>query len=140
MSGVQGEKMDRGTEAMKSHLAGCSKMEIRQTRRGFCQECMGCEAKTEFKYFIDGQQIGHSVEDTDCFCRMCCSACHPFKMNVKELNTEAPIVLRFDCCGWGYLFVELESIFRAATRYSHSFWLPTKLLLLVHFYRSWIVP
>jgi len=50
MSGVKSETMDRGSDVMKSHLGGAAKMEIRQTRRGFCQEIMGCEAKTEFKY------------------------------------------------------------------------------------------
>jgi len=50
LSGVKSETMDRGSDVMKSHLGGAAKMEIRQTRRGFCQEIMGCEAKTEFKY------------------------------------------------------------------------------------------
>lgn len=36
--------------------------------------------------------MAHSLEDTDCFCRMCCNAIHPFKMNVKELNTEASLL------------------------------------------------
>jgi hypothetical protein len=89
---MQGNKMDRGSNALKSHISGCEMMSIRQTRRGFCQELMGCEAKTEFKYFIGEDQVGHSLEDTDCFCRMCCSPIHPFKMNVVELNTEADII------------------------------------------------
>lgn len=86
------EVMDRGTSALKSHVQNCEKMEIKQTRRGFCQEIMGCDAKTEFKYFIGDNQVATSLEDTDCFCRMCCNAIHPFKMVVKELNTEAEMV------------------------------------------------
>jgi len=43
---MQSESMDRGSEAMKSHLAGTDVMEIRQTRRGWLQECLGCDAKT----------------------------------------------------------------------------------------------
>lgn len=49
MTGVKGESMDRGSDVMKSHLAGAAKMDIRQTRRGWCQEIMGCDAKTELK-------------------------------------------------------------------------------------------
>lgn len=92
MATIISETMDRGSTALKSHMNGCEAMSIRQTRRGFCQEIMGCEAKSEFKYFIGDNQIAHSLEDTDCFCRMCCSPIHPFKMNVKELNTDAEIV------------------------------------------------
>ncbi|CAB9505965.1 Phospholipid scramblase 1 [Seminavis robusta] len=92
MSGVKGEAMDRGSEAMKSHLAGASVMEMRQTKRGWCQELIGCDAKTEFKYFIGDQQVAHSLEDTDCCCRVFCTAIHPFKMDVKELNTEASLL------------------------------------------------
>ena len=35
---MQNEKMDRGTDAMKAHLGGTDKMNIRQTRRGWLQE------------------------------------------------------------------------------------------------------
>jgi len=84
--------MDRGTDALKSHVQNCEQMEIRQTRRGCIQELLGCEAKTEFKYFIGENQIAHSLEDTDCFCRIFCNAIHPFKTVVKELNTDAELV------------------------------------------------
>lgn len=49
MTGVKGESMDRGSDVMKSHLGGADKLEIRQTRRGWLQECFGCDAKTELK-------------------------------------------------------------------------------------------
>ena len=49
MSSPKGESMDRGSEVLKSHLGGAAQMEMRQTRRGWLQECLGCEAKTEFK-------------------------------------------------------------------------------------------
>lgn len=92
MSGVKGESMDRGSEVLKAHLGGAEVMEMRQTKRGWCQELMDCDAKTEFKYFIGSEQVAHSLEDTDCFCRMFCNSIHPFKMNVKELNTEASLL------------------------------------------------
>jgi len=83
---------DRGSNALKTHMSDCEQLELRQTRRGWFQECLGCEAKTEFKYFIGGQQVFHSLEDADCFCRMCCTPCHPYSMVVKELNTDEEIV------------------------------------------------
>ena len=98
-----GERMERGSEALKSHMNGCAEMEIRQTRRGWLQECCGCEAKTEFKHFIGGNQVFHSIEDGNCFCRICCVSCHPYNMPVKELNTEAEIMTvdRPCRCGMG---------------------------------------
>lgn len=71
------DAMDRGgsvTDACRAHFEGADSIEMRQTRRGFCQELLGCEAKTEFNYFNkDGTRIAHSIEDTDCLCRMCCT-------------------------------------------------------------------
>jgi hypothetical protein len=53
---------------------------------------LGCESSTEFKYFVDGTQIAHSLEDSNCCCRCWCNPCHPFTMQVKELNTEAEML------------------------------------------------
>lgn len=92
VSATMGEKMDRGTDAFKSHVAEVSEMSIRQTRRGWCQEVMGCEARTEFRYFIGENQIAQSLEESDCCLRLCCSPCHAFKMEIKELNTDAEMV------------------------------------------------
>ncbi|KAG7337528.1 scramblase [Nitzschia inconspicua] len=86
------EMTDRGSNALKTHMSGCEKLEMRQTRRGWLQECLGCEAQTEFKYFIGETQVFHSLEDAGFFCRCCCQPCHPYTMTVKELNTEAEIV------------------------------------------------
>lgn len=86
------EVMDRGTDALKSHVQNTDKMEIRQTRRGCLQELLGCEAKTEFKYFVGDNHIATSLEDTDFCCRIFCNLIHPFKMVVKETNTDAELV------------------------------------------------
>ena len=40
---MMNQKMDRGSDACKAHLANSSEMEIRQTRRGCLQEILGCE-------------------------------------------------------------------------------------------------
>lgn len=85
--------MDRGTDALKSHLAGAQKIDVRQTRRGWLQECCGCEARTEFKFFnSDGTQVAHALEESNFCCRCWCSPCHNFKMEVKELNTDAEML------------------------------------------------
>lgn len=86
---------DRGcnNRTLQAHLGGCQKMDIRQTRRGWFQEmCLGCEARTEFKYFVDGHQVAHSLESSNCCCRICCNGIHPFEMQVQELNTQANIL------------------------------------------------
>lgn len=88
---------DRGTDACKAHLGSCSKIDIRQTRRGWCQELFcGCEARNEFKYFVnDGNndnQIAHSLEESACLARCCCQPCYSYKMPVAELNTNAEIL------------------------------------------------
>jgi hypothetical protein len=36
-------------KVMERNLDVCDKMTIVQTRRGWCQELMGCQARTEFK-------------------------------------------------------------------------------------------
>lgn len=89
---VTSNTMDRGSDAFKEAVEGVEEMEIRQTRRGWCQELMGCEAKNEFKYYIDGEKVFHSLEDTDCFCRMCCNPIHPYKTEVKHHETGEEMV------------------------------------------------
>jgi len=90
---MQANKMDdRGTDALKTHFADMEKLTLRQTRRGWLQECLGCEALNEFKYYKEDVQIFHSLEDAACFCRICCTACHPFKTVVKEVNTGSEII------------------------------------------------
>ena len=55
------------TDACSKHLAGATMMHIRQRRK------WPCNTKIEFKYFnAERGQVAHSIEDTDCLCRMCC--------------------------------------------------------------------
>jgi len=105
MAAVSSETMDRGgTDALKAHFENCSQCEIRQTRRGWFQELFcGCQAKSEFKYFVmsggDGDkskatatQVAHSLEDSACLSRYCCHPCYHWKMQVNEVNTGAEIL------------------------------------------------
>jgi len=99
------EVMDRGTDACKNHLADCKVMDIRQTRRGWLQECLlGCEAKSEFKYFIGTNQVAQSLEESEFLMRCCCQPCYEFKAVVKETNTDAELLTvnrPFSCCVMG---------------------------------------
>jgi len=36
---------DRGSNALKTHMSDCEQLELRQTRRGWFQECLGCEVR-----------------------------------------------------------------------------------------------
>lgn len=51
--------MDRGAAnpALEAHIASAKTLSIRQTRKGWCQECLGCEAKDEFKFFKEGEHM-----------------------------------------------------------------------------------
>ncbi len=70
---------------------------IRQTRKGCLQEILlGCEARDEFKWFntTDGAntQFATSLEDSNCFLRICCGGMQPFSMRVQEEGTQAEIM------------------------------------------------
>ena len=42
-----------------------------------CLYSLFSQALTEFRYFKGKEEVFHSLEDTDCFCRVCCTSCHP---------------------------------------------------------------
>lgn len=92
MSAPEKNTMERGTAIMNTHLSSCQLMEIRQTRRGWLQECFGCEAKSEFKYFIDNKQVADSLEESAFCCRCFCQPCYGWKMQVKDLDTKSEIL------------------------------------------------
>jgi len=84
---------DRGTDALKTHLATTTKMDIRQTRRGWLMECCcPCQARSEFKYFINNTQIANSLEESNCCMRCLCGPCYAWSATVKEINTEAELL------------------------------------------------
>jgi len=64
-----------------------------QTRRGWFQEMMGCEAKTEFRYYggtqegqrvsaTKGNEIFNSLEESGCCLRTFCAPNHKFRMPI----------------------------------------------------------
>eukprot|EP00287_Rhodomonas_sp_CCMP768_P003522 CAMPEP_0196732952 /NCGR_PEP_ID=MMETSP1091-20130531/12197_1 /TAXON_ID=302021 /ORGANISM="Rhodomonas sp., Strain CCMP768" /LENGTH=257 /DNA_ID=CAMNT_0042076287 /DNA_START=59 /DNA_END=832 /DNA_ORIENTATION=- len=71
---------------------------FKQTRRGWFQECFGCEAKTEFDIAtIENKEhnVFYAIEDTDCCIRCICGPCRPFEMNLHEQNGDGPLMARF---------------------------------------------
>jgi hypothetical protein len=70
------EKMDRGdcTDTCRAHLGNTTKFNVRQTRRGWLQELIGCDAKSEFSYFnAMGTKVATSLEESGWCCRVCCT-------------------------------------------------------------------
>jgi hypothetical protein len=94
--------------ALAQHVAPLQVFHMRQTRRGWLQECLGCEAKTEFKYFKgppeltsleevnDPNQLTHiatSLDDSTFLCRLCFPA-----VARTYMNTLADLVVPFLTC------------------------------------------
>lgn len=85
------------SDRLEAHFGPSTKsMSVRQTRRGWCQELIGCEAPDEFKWFDTtdnrSEQFGISLEDSDCCLRVCCPTFHPFTMTLKEINSNSEIM------------------------------------------------
>ena len=92
--------MNRGSETMNRQMSSMSKMTVKQSRKGWCQELfLGCEAKSKFKYLTeDKQEFATSLEDSDCLLRICCAPIRPFTMEVKEVESEAEILTMHRPC------------------------------------------
>jgi len=90
---MDAQKMVRGSETMNKHLTDMKKISVRQTRKGWFLELLGCEVKSEFKYFSEGtDQIATSLEDSNCLLRNFCLGCYPYTVEVKEIETEEEIL------------------------------------------------
>ena len=77
-------KMDRALPNFKKRMDGVTKMEIRQNRRGWLQECLCCQYKSEFKYLVDGKMIAHSNEEFGACNRCTFAPHHTWDMTIKE--------------------------------------------------------
>lgn len=79
-------------EMLRDH----SELLIKQTRKGCCQECMGCEATNEFLVFPNvqkakdsGNQIMYSKESSSFCCRLCCLNQRSFTQTVWSGTKDA---------------------------------------------------
>ncbi|KAI2491997.1 phospholipid scramblase [Fragilaria crotonensis] len=112
-------EMDRGTDALKSHVSDAGTMTFRQAPRCsqwkeplcllFCFPCMICccgsEPPAEFQVYVGENHVAEATEDDNGRCRFWCAPIHPFQTVVKEVNTEAemitvdrPFRCPFFCC------------------------------------------
>jgi hypothetical protein len=118
MGAPQGMTMDRNTlGAMANNPIG---VVIHQTRKGWCQELMGCDASQEYRVHALGgnrEQIGHADEMpygccdkhclNSCLCKLIWSKWRPFTINVSpQKGAPADIIaerkmnwLSFICSG-----------------------------------------
>ena len=96
-----GEKMDRGTETLKSKMAGVETMEIHHDRRGWLQECLCCITKSDFFYYSGGKKIAESKEEFSFCCRCMCAPHHSFDMTVKAPGSDSELIelsRPYRCC------------------------------------------
>jgi len=63
---------------------------LRQTRRGWLKELLGCEAKTEFKWFDTSggksDYVASSLEESGCCIRCLCCGNQAYKMTAKDVD------------------------------------------------------
>lgn len=99
---IESQVMDRGSDDLKNTLGDLKELKMVQTRRAWFQECLGCEAKTHFKYFNGDTQIGDSLAESNFFERCCCASCYEFNTDVKSTQGGSMInVTRPFACGAG---------------------------------------
>jgi len=114
------EQMDMETDADKIEKAfgGKQALLVKQTMRGCLQECLGCEAKSEFKIsdmdlkYVDGYKVKtggmdqdnimYAIEESSFFMRCCWRDGRSFNMKVSEGGDPggAPIVDFRKPCGF----------------------------------------
>jgi len=89
-----------GGEGIEEMVGGLSGLLVKQTARGCLQECMGCEAKSEFVVSefdpsmhvgsaltdgaMDKPNIMYALESSSCCCRLCWRDGRPFDMPVSK--------------------------------------------------------
>ena len=82
-------------------LDAYSNLFIRQTRKGWCQECLGCEAQTEFKIgTLEDHRAPHfyALEESNFCIRCCCPSHRPFSMYMNRGGSkdETPYFVEFE--------------------------------------------
>lgn len=93
-------EMDAGGYELESVFGPHEALLVKQTMRGCCQECLGCDAKSEYKVApfnpqaIDGirvteaamavPDIMYAIEHSSCCCRVCNPAGRNFQMHVSS--------------------------------------------------------
>jgi hypothetical protein len=71
----------------RSDLMNYEELLVKQTKKGWCQELMGCEANTEFKIaakLTPTENVLYALEDTSCCIRFFLPNLRPFTMNLSK--------------------------------------------------------
>ena len=102
-----------GVPTMSNSMFQNDAITVQQTTRGCFKECLGCEAKSEYRVFPgmveEGQpraenipQMGHLLEESSCFCRFCFADKRGFTMKLAEGSLPAgeegagPVVMIYE--------------------------------------------
>ncbi|KAJ1485215.1 Scramblase [Baffinella frigidus] len=84
-----------GYETLSAH----PNLFVKQTRRGWFQELLGCEAKTEFKIATMQEKKGdvmYALEESSLFLRLLCPMSHSWSMTVWQGDgPEGPAVAKY---------------------------------------------
>lgn len=95
------EQQTMGGDKVEQLFGDKNGLLVKQTMRGCIQECLGCEAKSEYKisgidwnFIYDDykvseegmqqQDIMYALEESSCCCRLCWRDGRPFNMKVSE--------------------------------------------------------
>ena len=108
-----GERMERGNELLKQKLAPCDKLEVRQGRRGWLQECLCCITKSDFKYYNGDKQIARSKEEFAFLCLQRATACSSSNWSAERFRRLLPSA---SCLSATYLLRQLLSKLHSATQ------------------------
>lgn len=86
---------------MVRELAGMTDLLVKQSRRGWCQECLGCEAKTFFRVsaLAEPSVVRFTLSEESSFClRLCCAAMRPWTTTLAfGSKLQRAAVHKFSC-------------------------------------------
>ncbi|CAE7504302.1 PLSCR3 [Symbiodinium sp. CCMP2456] len=101
-----------GMGMLQSLLEPHSGLIVKQTMRGCIQECLGCDAKSEYKiapldpgeirgdsasdHALGVPETMYAIEESNCCCRVCNPAGRGFEMNVSQGGPGGPPVAKFN--------------------------------------------
>jgi hypothetical protein len=83
--------------AVGNILDTSQEFKIAQTRKGCIQECLGCEANSQFQFIVNGAIAGMIEEETSCLLRFCCGANRYWdtRMYAGDRDAGAPVLYTF---------------------------------------------
>lgn len=83
----------------RSDLNNYASLLVKQTKKGWVQECFCWQAQKEFNIapkHLPKDNVLYSLEDSSCCARFCCPQLHPFTMNLSKVNSSDPKLAQYD--------------------------------------------